>query len=354
MAFTAVATVADAVTAGTAADLAFGTVAAAVGEVGTSLSVVGAVTGNESLSKIGGVMGLAGGIGSMASSAFGGTADFSTFASADSTSPGGLSGFMTGQDATNLLPDSSSVGSSSASLGDGSVQASVANGSGNADAATGLNGTSAKPVAAPSSPSAPDDIPVNKAINGASPASNTASISNPTGGSASTTSTIGNQTGASADPANNAATTGGPLSASTQTSTAAPSVATNVTPVQTMSAGSGANDPTMNTGSAPPSPRNSPTPQTQTQQNQTPRNPKDRDQGGSGLFSGIANWVEAHPRVTQLASDAFSGATKLYTANRQNQIQQGNLQLAQTKQNNLNAQPKAGTVGIGIVNRKGK
>ena len=41
-------------------------IATAVSEVGIAMSVVGAVTGSKELMKIGGVLGLAGGIGSLA------------------------------------------------------------------------------------------------------------------------------------------------------------------------------------------------------------------------------------------------------------------------------------------------
>jgi hypothetical protein len=60
MAFTAV----GALVSGSAAVTA-GTILAAVAEVGLALSVVGGITGNKTLSKIGGVMSLVGGVGGM-------------------------------------------------------------------------------------------------------------------------------------------------------------------------------------------------------------------------------------------------------------------------------------------------
>jgi hypothetical protein len=70
MAFSAVASV---VADGFAAS-SIATIATAVAEVGTAMSVVGAVTGNSTLTKIGGVMGLAGGTTALASGAFGAAA----------------------------------------------------------------------------------------------------------------------------------------------------------------------------------------------------------------------------------------------------------------------------------------
>lgn len=72
MAFTGIAAIVGAVGAGTAVTVSM--VLVAVAEVGTILSVVGAVTGNETLMKIGGVMGLVGGIGSAISGAASGAA----------------------------------------------------------------------------------------------------------------------------------------------------------------------------------------------------------------------------------------------------------------------------------------
>lgn len=60
MAFSGVAALVSAVGAGTAVTV--GMVAVAVAEVGMALTVVGAVTGNEDLMKIGGIMSLAGGV----------------------------------------------------------------------------------------------------------------------------------------------------------------------------------------------------------------------------------------------------------------------------------------------------
>lgn len=71
MAFTGVA----AVIAGGASTAA---TIAAVGEIGLTLGVVGAVTGNKTLTKIGGVMGLASGVGSLANSAFGAASSAAT------------------------------------------------------------------------------------------------------------------------------------------------------------------------------------------------------------------------------------------------------------------------------------
>lgn len=50
---------------------AVGTILTAVAAVGTTMSVVGLVTGNKDLTKIGGVLGLVGGLGSLAAGAFG-------------------------------------------------------------------------------------------------------------------------------------------------------------------------------------------------------------------------------------------------------------------------------------------
>jgi hypothetical protein len=69
MAFTAVTALVSGSAAVTAA-----TVLAAVAEVGLALSVVGGITGNKTLSKIGGVMSLVGGVGGMLAGAAGGGA----------------------------------------------------------------------------------------------------------------------------------------------------------------------------------------------------------------------------------------------------------------------------------------
>ena len=57
------------------------TVLTAVAEVGTAMSIVGAVTGNKDLIKIGGTMALVGGVGSMAAGAMSGAAAGETLAS---------------------------------------------------------------------------------------------------------------------------------------------------------------------------------------------------------------------------------------------------------------------------------
>jgi hypothetical protein len=92
MAFTAVAAVVNG-----AAD--FATVAAAVGEVGTAMSVVGAVTGNSTLTKVGGVMGLAGGVGALASRAMSAGADAAaTAVAADTTDAAANNAWISGPD----------------------------------------------------------------------------------------------------------------------------------------------------------------------------------------------------------------------------------------------------------------
>lgn len=63
------------ITAVVATDVTLASVALAVGELGLSLSVVGAVTGSKDLTKWGGVLGLAGGVGSLAAGAFDAAAD---------------------------------------------------------------------------------------------------------------------------------------------------------------------------------------------------------------------------------------------------------------------------------------
>lgn len=358
MAFTAIATVADAVTAGTAADLAFGTVAAAVGEVGTTLSVVGAVTGNQSLAKIGGVMGLAGGIGSLASSAIGGA---SAPVVTDDYMANGM-GAPIGTDGASSIPGTPPIDSSLDASGLQTASAVPSDspgttGGGNADASSQsvpddymANGMGSKlatdmPNSTPAA-SPVDDSIINKAMN-ATPASNSGtSVTAPNGGGATTASNASSPTGASASPTNSAESTGGPLSASTQ-SAAAPTTATNVTQGQTAGMGSGANNPLAGTGTGSGSPNNTPTAQAT----------QIGSQNGSGMFSGIANWVNNNKgtaaMLTQLAGGAMSGAAKAYEANRQYAIQQGKLQLDQTKQANLSAQPKAGTVGIGLAKSKG-
>lgn len=69
MAFSAVIAIAAGETAVTA-----GLVLAAVSEIGVALTVVGAVTGNKDLMKIGGVMGLVGGVGGLVAGGIGGVA----------------------------------------------------------------------------------------------------------------------------------------------------------------------------------------------------------------------------------------------------------------------------------------
>lgn len=64
----------DTIVAAFAADAGVGAIAAGVAAVGTDLSVVGAITGNKTMTEVGGVMGLAGGVVGLASGAFSGAA----------------------------------------------------------------------------------------------------------------------------------------------------------------------------------------------------------------------------------------------------------------------------------------
>jgi hypothetical protein len=114
MGFTAV----GAVLAGTA-DVA--TTIAAVGEVGLATSVVGAVTGNSTLTKIGGYMGLASGVGSLANSAFGAATDAAATGIGSGIQDAGNSFSDAGFSAQNGL-DQGYVGSNTAESGlDGST-----------------------------------------------------------------------------------------------------------------------------------------------------------------------------------------------------------------------------------------
>ena len=71
----AVGTTVAALAAGTAESLTAATVLSAVTEVGIGLSVTGMVTGNQNLTKIGGVMAMAGGVGGLVNGAIGSAAD---------------------------------------------------------------------------------------------------------------------------------------------------------------------------------------------------------------------------------------------------------------------------------------
>jgi len=113
----AFATIAAAVTANTAITATM--IFAAVAEVGTILTVVGAVTGDEELMKIGGTIGLIGGVGGLASGAMGlgaSAADAAATtvtdaATASSNVANSLDGFESLADATTSgLSDAATVG----------------------------------------------------------------------------------------------------------------------------------------------------------------------------------------------------------------------------------------------------
>lgn len=118
MAFLVAAVAAIGAAVGTAATVA--AVAVVVSEVGVALTVIGAVTGDKDLMKLGGVLGLAGGVGGLAAGAFGaaggvaaegaavaGGASAADAATAAATDAGTAA---VQQDATGALADSATSG----------------------------------------------------------------------------------------------------------------------------------------------------------------------------------------------------------------------------------------------------
>jgi hypothetical protein len=121
MAFTSIAALASGAAATTTLVLG------AIAEVGLAMTVVGGVTGNKSLMKVGAVLGLVGGIGGMINSAASGTASGASMAAtgADVASVGeagwgmGLDSATTGSGALEAMAGDSLASSASGFLGEG-------------------------------------------------------------------------------------------------------------------------------------------------------------------------------------------------------------------------------------------
>lgn len=166
MAFTAVASLA---TSGFAAASA-ATILAAVTEIGTALTVVGAVTGSKDLMKVGAVMGLVGGVGGLVNGMAGAATAGAAGSAATDSAGAGLSGMDMAADA-----GMSSASSGGAAIG-GSTGAAVSGMDQAADAGMGSYG------GAVSSPVTPNMVQgTNLGSVGSTPASTAADAASTVG-----------------------------------------------------------------------------------------------------------------------------------------------------------------------------
>lgn len=116
------------------ADFTVATALAAIADIGIATTIVGAVTGDKSLMKIGGELGLVGGIGSFATSAFGAATDVATSAVSDAATNSGFAGIADQTAAeTARLGGSAAADTTASTLADASgnaITSSVADPSG--------------------------------------------------------------------------------------------------------------------------------------------------------------------------------------------------------------------------------
>jgi hypothetical protein len=342
----------SAITAVVAGATDFATVATAVAEVGTTLSVVGAVTGNSTLTKVGGIMGLAGGAGALASGALSGglsgaTADFPP--SFDPT---------TGNDVSDAASQAANL----------AAPEMAANGADAADAADsadhmGLNsGAIPLAVSSPDSgvssidPLAPADSGASSGIAGSAPAGaagasppNSVSIVETTNGTPGGTldGTLMGTPAASGATGVNASLNPNLNFTPAQGAGDSANLVTQANLPAVMPAdGVGAPDPTisndiLDTGSA---------------QGGTPygtgagSNGSAAGMGSRNWFSGLTNWAEANPHAAnglmQFGGGIAAGIGKAYEANRNYQLGLGQLSINQQRQANANSQVATG----GIIN----
>ncbi|MFI4938921.1 MAG: hypothetical protein ACHP7O_01030 [Burkholderiales bacterium] len=351
----------SAITAVVAGATDFATVATAVAEVGTTLSVVGAVTGNSTLTKVGGIMGLAGGAGALASGALSGTlseaADLPP--SFDPTTGNEVSDAAS--QAANLAVPAIS-GGATPELAHGADAADAANFTGAADH-TGLN-SGATPLAV----SSPDsgvwsNASLATADSGAAPGmagsapDGAAGVSAPNSGSIVGTingtpagtldgTLMGNPAAAGAtglSPSLNpnlnftpAQGAGDSANLATQANLPAVMPAAGVgAPNQTISndildTGSAQGGTSYGTGAG--------------------TNGATAGMGSGNWFSGLTNWAEANPHAAnglmQLGGGIASGMGKAYEADRNYQLGLGQLSINRQKQANANSQVATG----GIIN----
>lgn len=177
MAFTAVASV----LAGTASTAV---VIAAIGEVGLALTVAGAVTGNKNLMKVGAVMGVAGGVGSLATSAFGAATEGAAAIAGDSAVNAGLSAGETGAMDMGIGAAAEGGSAIASDIGSGIANSSGAMADGGGEIA-GIDQISGDQTMQPNvgggsgvdAPKMPEDSPSNSPFNSSTPASETNSLS---------------------------------------------------------------------------------------------------------------------------------------------------------------------------------
>lgn len=319
MAFSAI----GAVLAGTATTA---TVIAAVGEVGLALSVVGAVTGNKSLLKVGGVLGLASGIGSIANASFGAATEGAAAGAAVSD----------GDVIANGVSDAAanSGDAAYASMGyDASTKAaaqgltdSAANSGLDAAANGGLDAASAANTADVAAPVADTTNAADSAANAADAADQATaySVNNPYADALTQTDAVPTPVDISAS---NAQT---PLSPDAQSPS---STTTGNTDLPTMKYGSNSIDP------------GSPSASTLQQAPTTPNG--GLDQSWTSKLMNYLGTDKGTDTALKVGSSALSGIGKAYEANRQYQQNQELVDLKKQQAANMNDQVRV----AGIINK---
>jgi len=330
---------------------AVATIATAVAEVGTALSVVGAVTKNPTLTKVGGIMGLAGGAGALAS----GLTDGAVNAATDT-----VAGGAAGAEAANTAGDAAAAGGASAA--DQGIDAAVsqaANSTGDLAAGTGGVQTAAvptptttilspagagaqdpgiaAPTTSPSFDSSPDGAPGADSSVAPAPAAG----ANPANPQASAPSAPTTQTADSLSPPQAPSDLGGSAAyqannitdgqmAGSSANLPSGSVVAGASPIPPVQPAGGANLDSLNNTGWMDNIKQGPPP--------------------DSMLTGITKWVEAHPNsalaLGQIGGHVISGIGGAYAANRNFELGQGQLALAQQKQANANSIPKS----AGIIN----